>query len=87
MDIHCPIVVFMSLTLEGATDYVDKAVGSQSKYNKYRGESQYHYEMETVHDAQYGNNYHLPEMESKVLFHAYNQHDEGYSIFLVKVKQ
>lgn len=87
MDIHCPIVDFISLTPEGARHYVDEALGIQSKCNKYRGESHCHYEMETVHDAQYGNNYHLFEMESKALFHAYNQHDEGYSIFAVKVKQ
>ena len=87
MDIYCPIVVFMSLTPEGARHYVDEALGIQLKYNEYRGEAKYHYEMETVHDAKYGNNYHLPDMESKALFHAYNQHDEGYSIFAVKVKQ
>ena len=85
MDIHCPIVVFMSLTPEGARNYVDKALEIDLNCNKYRGEAQY--EMETVRDAQYGNNYHLYEMESKPLFHAYNQHNEGYSVFAVKVKQ
>ena len=83
MDIHCPIVVFISLTPEGARNYVDEAVGMQLK-NKYCGEEQY--ETEVVTDAEYSLYYHISDMECKPLYHAY-QHDGGYSILAVKVKQ
>jgi len=85
MDIHCPIIIYIGLTPEGAKHYVDEACKNDSKGNEYRS-IPYSYEVETVSDAEYGFNYHLPQMESKVLLHAYNQHGEGYSVFAVKVK-
>jgi len=91
MDIHCPIVVFIGLTPEGARHYVDEAVKEDLQSNAYRsriGIMPYEYKCESIDDAEYSMHYHyFSYQESKLLYRAYNQYDEGYAILAVKVKQ
>lgn len=91
MDSPWPSVVFISLTPEGARHYVDEAVKGDSQSNAYRaqiGIMPYEYKCESIDDAAYSMDYHyFPYQESKLLYKAYNQHNEGYAILAVKVKQ
>lgn len=86
-----PSVVFISLTPEGARHYVDEAVKEDLQSNAYRsriGIMPYEYKCESIDDAEYSMGYHyFPYQESKLLYRAYNQYDEGYTILAVKPKQ
>ena len=92
IDSPWPSVVFISLTPEGARHYVDEAVKEDLQSNAYRsriGIMPYEYKCESIDDGKYGINdyYFSGQQESKLLYRAYNQYDEGYTILAVKVKQ
>jgi len=86
MDIHCPIVVFISRTPEGARHYVDESIKRYSEPNPYRG-MPHEYKCESIDNAEYSMHWHyFSYQESKLLYRAYNQHDEGYAILAVKLE-
>ena len=86
IDSPWPSVVFISLTPEGARHYVDEAVKEDLEPNPYRG-MPHEYKCESIDNAEYKWNWHISGQDSKLLYSAYNQHNEGFAILAVKPKQ